>query len=193
MKMRRFDIPCPDVVALKKHILLMSFIGKDSIPAPKLLDANLDKAQLQSAYDQCIQIMKDLYHKCNLVHADFNQFNCLWFEDKVWVVDVSQSVEPIHPMGLEFLLRDCTNLEKYFTNRKLENVKSGEELFCEITGLNFEGSGQAFLSQIQRYIKDKRARLNLGTAKEDEDTYLFNFDYFFEKTSKKDQNGEGDS
>jgi RIO kinase 3 len=191
MKMRRFDIPCPDVVALKKHILIMSFIGHESVPAPKLLDANLDKAQLQSAYDQCIQIIKDLYHKCNLVHADFNQFNCLWHEERVWVVDVSQSVEPIHPMGLEFLLRDCTNVAKYFTNRKLESVLTGEELFTEVTGLRFNGSGQVFLSQIHKYIKDKRVELNL--AANHEDTYLFNFDYFFEKTNKKDKKaGEKD-
>lgn len=56
--------------------------------------------------------MTDLYHKCNLVHADFNQFNTLWHDNRVWVIDVSQSVEPIHPMGLEFLLRDCTNIFK---------------------------------------------------------------------------------
>ena len=59
-----------------------------------------------------LKLIKDLYHKCNLVHADFNQFNLLWHQDKVWVIDVSQSVEPIHPMGLEFLLRDCTNIHK---------------------------------------------------------------------------------
>merc|ERR1719215_619425 len=27
MKMRKFGIPCPDVVILKKHVLIMSFIG----------------------------------------------------------------------------------------------------------------------------------------------------------------------
>ena len=63
------------------------------------------------------KLIKDLYHKCNLVHADFNQFNLLWFENKVWVVDVSQSVEPIHPMGWEFLLRDCINVQKVIINQ----------------------------------------------------------------------------
>ena len=75
MKMRRFDIPCPDVVLLKKHVLLMSFIGEESVPAPKLKDAILDDKNLRSAYDQAIQLVKDLYTRCNLVHADFNQFN----------------------------------------------------------------------------------------------------------------------
>jgi RIO kinase 3 len=52
------------------------------------------------------------------VHADFNQFNTLWFKQRVWVIDVSQSVEPIHPMGLQFLFRDCANISKVKYNVK---------------------------------------------------------------------------
>lgn len=29
---------------------------------------------------------------------------------QVWLIDVSQSVEPAHPHGLEFLFRDCRNV-----------------------------------------------------------------------------------
>lgn len=29
---------------------------------------------------------------------------------QVWLIDVSQSVEPTHPHGLEFLFRDCRNV-----------------------------------------------------------------------------------
>ncbi len=56
MKMRRFEIRCPDVVMLKRHVLVMSFIGKDSKAAIKLKDANLDEEQLKFAYDECIQV-----------------------------------------------------------------------------------------------------------------------------------------
>ena len=63
------------------------------------------------------------YHRCKLVHADFNQFNTLWHEGHVWVIDVSQSVEPVHPMGLEFLLRDCTNIYKVVFGYKLVEIE----------------------------------------------------------------------
>lgn len=112
MKMKRHGVKCPDVVILKKHVLIMSFIGTDGKPAPKLKEAELSHEQLEAAYKECVQLVTDLYHKCHLVHADFNQFNTLWHEGHVWVIDVSQSVEPIHPMGLEFLLRDCNNIYK---------------------------------------------------------------------------------
>ena len=46
------------------------------------------------------------------VHADLSEFNLLWFVNKVWVIDVSQSVMPTHPNALAFLLRDCYNVTK---------------------------------------------------------------------------------
>jgi RIO kinase 3 len=57
MKIRRFsDIPCPDVVILKKNVLIMSFIGEDGRPAPKLKEAILNETELKSAYEQCVQV-----------------------------------------------------------------------------------------------------------------------------------------
>lgn len=187
MKMRRFDIPCPDVVLLKKHVLVMSFIGKDSVPAPKLKDAVLNDTDLRSAYNQCVQLVKDLYTRCNLVHADFNQFNLLWFHERVWVIDVSQSVEPTHPLGLEFLLRDCSNLTKFFESRGLANVMSGEQIFNAVTGMEFKGEGDVFLSNIQRYVKEKQQVLSATAA---ESTY--NFDFHFERTRRDRENDNDD-
>ncbi len=56
MKMHKMGIPCPEVVILKKHVLLMSFIGEDNKPAPKLKDAILNESELRSAYEQCLQV-----------------------------------------------------------------------------------------------------------------------------------------
>ena len=184
MKMKRNEIRCPDVVILKKHVLIMSFIGADNVPAPKLKDANLTSEELKSAYDQCVQLIKDLYRKCNLVHADLNQFNLLWHESKVWVIDVSQSVEPVHPMGYEFLLRDCTNISRFFESKHVEDVMSGEELFNLVTGQHFTGEGELFLSQIQRFYKEKRKELE-GITKDENETKPYSFDYHFEKSLNK--------
>lgn len=191
MKMKKFGIRCPDVIILKKHVLIISMIGGKDEPAPKLKEAQLTPEELKSAYEQSVTLIKDLYTKCNLVHADFNQFNLLWFENQVWVLDVSQSVEPIHPMGLEFLLRDCTNISKFFTSRKLDDVKSGEEIFREVTGMHFEGEGTFFLSQIQQYIKDKYMEQNKQLDREPNSFY--NFDYHFDKELKEKFNDDEDS
>lgn len=54
--MKRAEIPCPEVVLLKKHILVMSFIGKDHVPAPKLKDAMLDSDDMKAAYCQVLHV-----------------------------------------------------------------------------------------------------------------------------------------
>uniref|UniRef100_A0A8D3EAN3 Serine/threonine-protein kinase RIO3 n=1 Tax=Scophthalmus maximus TaxID=52904 RepID=A0A8D3EAN3_SCOMX len=109
-RMKKAEIPCPEVVLLKKHILVMSFIGKDHVPAPKLKDAMLGSEEMKNAYYQVLHMMQQLYQECNLVHADLSEYNMLWHEGKVWFIDVSQSIEPTHPHGLEFLFRDCRNV-----------------------------------------------------------------------------------
>jgi len=55
-RMKKYGIPCPSVVLLKKHILVMSFIGAERNPAPKLKDATLSDAEYELAYDQCVQV-----------------------------------------------------------------------------------------------------------------------------------------
>ena len=64
-RMKKFGIPCPDVQLLRKHILVMSFIGKDRQPAPKLKDANLSYEDLEVAYAQ----MEDVsYNMLTLIY-----------------------------------------------------------------------------------------------------------------------------
>jgi len=55
-RMKKCGIPCPSVVLLKKHILVMSFIGEERNPAPKLKDATLSDAEYELAYDQCVEV-----------------------------------------------------------------------------------------------------------------------------------------
>ncbi|XP_061820998.1 serine/threonine-protein kinase RIO3 [Nerophis lumbriciformis] len=135
-RMKKVGIPCPDVVMLRKHILVMSFIGKDHIPAPKLKDVMLSSDDMRDAYYQVLNMMQQLYQKCNLVHADLSEYNMLWHQGKVWLIDVSQSVEPLHPHGLEFLFRDCKNVSTFFQKRGVSEAMSTFELFNAVTLLD---------------------------------------------------------
>ncbi|XP_036159972.1 serine/threonine-protein kinase RIO3-like [Myotis myotis] len=111
-RMQKAGILCPAVVLLKKHILVMSFIGHDQVPAPKLKEVKLSSEEMKEAYHQTLHLMQQLYNECTLVHADLSEYNMLWHAGKVWLIDVSQSVEPTHPHGLEFLFRDCRNVSQ---------------------------------------------------------------------------------
>lgn len=115
-----------------------------------------------------------------MIHADFSEYNLLWFNDTVYVIDVAQSVEPYHPNAYTYLLRDCTNLSTYFSRRSLnESVLSPEETFNYVTGLAFDKKGQEFLNQVQAY--EKNIRLQSEAIKEKEN---FSFDYFFKQTQQ---------
>lgn len=54
--MKKAQISCPEVVLLKKHILVMSFIGKDHIPAPKIKDALLSSEDMKKAFYQVLHV-----------------------------------------------------------------------------------------------------------------------------------------
>lgn len=54
--MKKAEIPCPEVVLLRKHILVMSFIGKDHVPAPKLKDVKLSSEDMKKAFYQVLYV-----------------------------------------------------------------------------------------------------------------------------------------
>jgi len=174
---------------LKKHVLFLSFIGKDTIPAQRLRDVILTPEELANAYKQCLNLLKRIYHECKLIHADFSEYNLLWFDNTVYVIDVAQSVEPYHPNAYTYLLRDCTNVSTYFSRRSLnEYVLSPEETFNYVTGLKFDKQGQEFLNEVQAY--EKNIRLQSEAIKEKEN---FSFDYFFNQTKKLNNNDDSSS
>lgn len=121
-------IPCPNPILLRSHVLLMDFVGKDGVAAPLLKDAKLNSRKLSDAYDQLVRCMRRLYKNCHLVHADLSEYNVLWMDGRIYLIDVSQSVEMDHPRALEFLKMDCRNVTNFFRKRELF-VMSPKELF----------------------------------------------------------------
>lgn len=58
--------------------------------------------------------MRAMFHQCKLVHADLSEYNILYHEDHLWIIDVSQSVEHDHPAAFDFLRNDIKNVEEFF-------------------------------------------------------------------------------
>ncbi|RXM36083.1 Serine/threonine-protein kinase RIO3 [Acipenser ruthenus] len=153
-RMQKAGIPCPEVVILKKHILVMSFIGEKQVPAPKLKEIKLSSEDMKQAYYQVLHMMQQLYQECNLVHADLSEYNMLWHNGKVWLIDVSQSVEPTHPHGLEFLFRDCRNVSLFFQKVGVSEAMNEYELFNAVSGLNITADNEGeFIAQIEALEK----------------------------------------
>lgn len=135
-RIKKAGILCPYVVMLKKHILVMEFLGQDGVASPTLREAtHLNSTQLARAKTQTIDIMKEMY-KCDLIHADLSEYNLILHKGQVYVIDLGQGVLRGHPFAFKFLLRDCNNISRFFLSRGLAEMMSGPELFCDITGID---------------------------------------------------------
>ncbi len=48
--------------------------------APRLRDAGLPLPRLRSAYSEMLLVLRNLYNKCRLVHADLSEYNILYHQ-----------------------------------------------------------------------------------------------------------------
>ena len=109
------------------NVLAMSFVGQGGKPASLLLESKVD----QSDYLQAISILKQLYLKARLVHADFSEFNIFKTKQGLVVFDLGSAVDLRHPNALEFLQRDINNITRFFSKRGI-SVEDPEKIFEDI-------------------------------------------------------------
>lgn len=109
-------IPVPRPIEIKNNVLVMEFLNRgDGFASPRLRDHPYqDKDEVVHYYHTLVAYMRLLYQVCGLVHADLSEYNTLVNNDKLFIIDVSQSVQPEHPMSLDFLRMDIKNVNLYF-------------------------------------------------------------------------------
>ncbi|XP_032318352.1 serine/threonine-protein kinase RIO1 isoform X2 [Camelus ferus] len=132
IRLNTAEIPCPEPILLRSHVLVMGFIGKDDMPAPLLKNVQLSESKARELYVQVIECMRRMYQDARLVHADLSEFNMLYQGGGVYIIDVSQSVEHDHPHALEFLRKDCANVNDFFLKHGVA-VMTVRELFEFVT------------------------------------------------------------
>ncbi|CAB3252907.1 unnamed protein product [Arctia plantaginis] len=180
LRLKKIGVNCPDMVCLKKHILVMSFIGKEGIPAPKLKDVMFKPEKWQSVYNEVEDAMHKMYNVGRMIHADLSEYNILWWDDKCWYIDVSQSVQPEHPHGLEFLLRDCRNIVNFFDKKGVQETKSADDLFKYITG--FEEVDVNLVEGVHPAHNSLSSRFEI--APDDKRIVSYPFEYCFQKSNE---------
>lgn len=114
----------PAPVELRDHVLVMQFLGdQDGWASPRLKDADEmitadpDPHVWTRLYRELLASVRILYHRCRLVHADLSEYNILYHQGQLWIIDVSQSVEHDHPRAYDFLRADLGHVDEYFAKR----------------------------------------------------------------------------
>lgn len=143
----------PRPIACDKNVLIMAFIGKEGIAAPRLRDIPADilksDFELEELFLHIISTVKALYEKGTLVHADLSEFNIMMkgyvereFETSATavagiaiepvIIDMGQSLLSNHPHADEFLQRDVRNIILFF--KKLGLDHSEDEILRMVKG-----------------------------------------------------------
>ncbi|PWN50178.1 RIO1-domain-containing protein [Violaceomyces palustris] len=115
----------PRPIELRDHVLVMDFLGdKDGWASPRLKDADplIQDHQWPQLYRELLASVRSMYHECRLVHADLSEYNILYHEGRLWIIDVSQSVEHDHPRAFDFLRADLSHVDSYFEKRGVQTL-----------------------------------------------------------------------
>ncbi|KAH6838603.1 RIO1 family-domain-containing protein [Chaetomium sp. MPI-CAGE-AT-0009] len=161
-------IACPEPLMLKLHVLVMEFLGdKRGYAFPRLRDARLTgddvDEQWRNLYIQLLGIMRRLYQVCNLVHADLSEYNILYHDNRLYIIDVSQSVEHDHPHSLEFLRMDIKNVGDYFRRQGVDTLLD-RTIFNFITAPEGPVSEPALSEAIERLYEVRPAAADTEEA-----------------------------
>jgi RIO kinase 1 len=123
-KAYRAGVPVPTPAKRVDNMFTMRFLGAEA-KAPLLKDINLDRPD--EVAKQAVDLVEKLL-KAFIVHGDLSQYNLLYWNNQLFVIDFPQAVdfssrvdrhlqiEKAKPL----LLRDLRNLQNYFAECEVE-------------------------------------------------------------------------
>ncbi|KAK9414085.1 putative Serine/threonine-protein kinase RIO1 [Seiridium unicorne] len=199
-------ISCPEPIHLKLHVLVMGFLGdRRGYAYPRLHDTRIDGDDAEqvwrSLYLQLMGVMRRMYQVCKLVHADLSEYNILYHDQKLYIIDVSQSVEHDHPRSLEFLRMDIKNTGDFFRKQGVDTL-SDRTIFDFVTASEGTVDEPGMSEALERLYSSRSAIEDTehARAEEEVDNEVFRNQYIpqtleqvydIEKDAQKIGAGEG--
>jgi RIO kinase 1 len=121
-------VPYP--VQIDGNEILMEWVTHDGETAPRLAQTRPAPELLAFYYQQVCDFLAGMVQN-GIVHGDLSPYNILAAGERLVVIDLPQMVDLVgNPTGMDFLLRDCTNICTWFRARGLEVDE--QELFGEL-------------------------------------------------------------
>jgi RIO kinase 1 len=114
---RKAGVRVPRPIAVERNVLVMEYLGTDEDRAKRLSEVDIENPE--TAFEVVREYMRRLY-SAGLVHGDFSEYNVVFHEGQLVVLDLGQAVTVHHPNSREFLERDCENVAAFFGRQGLE-------------------------------------------------------------------------
>jgi RIO kinase 1 len=111
---RAGGVRLPKPVAVERNVLVMEYIGTSEGRAKRLAEVRVENPE--TAFGVVREYMRRLYD-AGLVHGDLSEYNLVFHEGQIVVIDLGQAVTVHHPNATDFLERDCYNVAKFFTRQ----------------------------------------------------------------------------
>ncbi|MFT4958686.1 MAG: RIO kinase 1 [Halobacteriales archaeon] len=108
-------VPVP--IAVERNVLVMEYIGTESGRAKRLTEVQIENPQ--TAYEVVREYMRRL-HDAGIVHGDLSEYNIVFHEGQLVIIDLGQAVTVHHPNHHEFLERDCENVANFFARQGVD-------------------------------------------------------------------------
>jgi RIO kinase 1 len=124
---RRAGVRTPNPIAVERNVLVMEYLGTEDGRAKRLSEVHIENPD--TAYEVVKEYLRRLYD-AGLVHGDFSEYNIVFHEGQLYIIDLGQAVTIHHPNADEFLERDCRNISNFFSRQGVETTP--EELLAYV-------------------------------------------------------------
>ncbi|ELZ10109.1 RIO-like kinase [Halovivax asiaticus JCM 14624] len=124
----RAGVRVPEPIATERNVLVMEYIGDEAGRARRLGEVTIENPQ--TAYEVLREYMRRLY-AAGIVHGDLSEYNVVFHDGQLIVIDLGQAVTVHHPNSREFLERDCTNVASFFRRQGVD--VSDDDLLAFVT------------------------------------------------------------
>jgi len=114
---RRAGVRTPRPIAVERNVLVMEYLGTDEGRAKRLSEVHIENPE--TAFEVVREYMRRLYD-AGLVHGDLSEYNIVFHEGQLYIIDLGQAVTIHHPNAEEFLERDCVNVSNFFARQGVD-------------------------------------------------------------------------
>jgi RIO kinase 1 len=130
-RMYEEGVSVPRPIACLDNVLVMEWMGEDGRRYPLLSEVygQLTREELVTIRDQIVRELEKIVCRAGLVHGDLSEYNIMVKPDpSIIIIDVGQAVPLRHPLSIELLRRDISNLRRFFIREAGIDFPDTEEL-----------------------------------------------------------------